>query len=78
MNYKGRNTYNTTAGGILTALTYLFIVNFLLSSFLELSKNENTLYSVTFENNLVENPRNLTFEEGDIQIASRPCAWLIR
>jgi len=71
LNYKGKTSFKTTPGAILSLMTYSFILYFLLSSFAELSNNKNTMYTLVYENNLVENPRNLTFEKGDLEIAAR-------
>ena len=71
LNYKGETSYKTFSGAILTFLTYAFIVNFLASSFIELSNNENAIYVLTKEINLLENPRNLTFGANDLEIATR-------
>ena len=71
MNYKGKTSFKTTPGAILSLMTYSFVLYFLLSSFAELSNNKNTMYTLVYENNLVENPRNLTFEKYDLEIAAR-------
>lgn len=70
-NYKGKSTYQTGVGGFFTILTYLFIVYSLATSFIELANNENTVYVYTNEINLLTQARNLTFQENELEMASR-------
>ena len=71
LNYRGETSYKTLIGGIFTFLTYAFIINFLVTSFIELSENENSIYVLKKEINLLDNPRNLTFLANDLEIATR-------
>ena len=75
LNYKGSSTYNTHIGGCFSLLTYLFIFYFLATRALGLLEFENTMNVLVFETNLIQNPKNLTFSEGEMQVAAKLTFW---
>lgn len=69
MTFRGKDTYKTNFGGIMSFITYALILTYLIFSFLSIKNNKHTVSGHIIKNDVIHQPGRIELDSSEFQVA---------